>query len=151
MLTLAMILTMSMTVRWDGSEKVSGMMIQEPQSLNLSGEWEGTLWDAESKVKGNWTVKLHDRWLVIERGIDTHRLLWQMTDEGKGKARIELSTTVYVGIYRHERNRVIIALQESKRDRPNSFRLGSEKNLLILRRAKSGSLRFLGIAPGTPE
>lgn len=145
MSALAMILAAAMVVPANGPEKVSGAVVREPQPLDLSGEWEGTLWDSESKNKGSWTVKLNDRWLVVERGIDSHRLLWQMTDEGRGKVKVKLLRTVYAGIYRQERDRVIIALRDSKRDRPNSFRTGDDQSLLILRRVKPGSFRFLGI------
>jgi hypothetical protein len=145
MSALAMILTATMAVPADEPKKVSGEMVREQQPLDLSGEWEGTLRDSESKNRGSWTVKLNDRWLVLERGIDTQRLLLQVTNEGKGKVRIKLSRTVYAGIYRQQSDRVIIALRDSKKGWPVSFRVEADQSLLILHRAKPGSCRYFGI------
>jgi len=142
MSALAMIVTAAMAVPGDGSEKVSAEM---EQGLDLSGEWEGTFWDSEAKNKKMWTAILSDEWLVVEQGIDTRRMLWQMTDEGGGKVRVKLSGTVYLGIYRHESDRITIALRDSKRGRPFAFRFGDDQSLLILRRAKPGPRRHLGI------
>ncbi len=144
-----MLVTAAMQIPASGPEKVSGEVVRQPRPLDLSGEWEGTLWDSESKVKGTWTVKLSDHWFVMERGIESHRLLWQMTSEGGDKLRVRLSRNVYVAIYRQESDRVLIALGDSKKDRPSSFRPKDDQSLLILRRAKPGSFRFLGIDPGT--
>jgi hypothetical protein len=130
---------------------MSGEMVRELQPLDLSGEWQGSLWDSESKVKGTWTVKLSDNWLVVERGTDTYRLLWQMTNEDGGKVKVRLSRTVYIGCYRYENDRVIIALRDCKKDQPVSFRPADDQSLFILRRAKPGSFRFLGIDPGMPD
>ncbi len=145
MSALAMILTAAMVIPANGPGRASSEMVRAQQPLNLSGEWEGTLRDSESKVKGNWIVKLSDDWVVVERGIDTRRLIWQMTNEGGGKVKVRLSRTVYLGIYRQESDRVIIALRDCKRGRPTSFRPSDDQSLLILHRAKPGSFRFLGI------
>jgi hypothetical protein len=142
MSTLVLVLTAAMMVPGDGPEKVSW---EVEQKLDLSGEWEGTFWDSQSKNKEGWTVKLSDDWLVFERGADTYRMLWQMTDEGGGKVKLKLWRTVYVGIYRQESDRVLIALCDIKKARPVSFPLGDDQSFLILHRAKPGSLRFLGI------
>ena len=142
--TLAMILAAVMAVPANEPKKAAGEMVRQPQPLDLSGEWEGTLWDSESKDKGCWTVKLSDDWLVLERGGDTRRLLWQMTNEAGGKVKVELCGTVFVGRYRRESDRVMISLRDKKRERPIAARPGDDRGLLILHRAKPGSLRFLG-------
>ncbi len=134
---LAMILTMAMAVSGDGPEKVSGDLAKR-QPLDLSGEWEGTWHDQivqggipiVAKVEsGTFCYKFQHEKTVISIG--------KLHDEGQGKFRFEDQGCIWLGIYRLDRDTLLLCFHESDQRRPDSFRTGDHQDLLILHRVKS--------------
>ncbi|HEY7155522.1 MAG TPA: hypothetical protein VH575_16285 [Gemmataceae bacterium] len=128
MSTLVVILT-AMVVPGIGPEAVSAEMVQ---GLDLSWEWEGTYWSFTGR---NYKAKLSGDWLKLEDG---QGLRLVITDEGGGKAKIEMTSYLLLSIYRQEGDRVIIALRDGRRGWPVSLRISDNQHLLILHCVKPG-------------
>jgi hypothetical protein len=143
MSALAMILTAAMMVPGDGPERVSGELAK-PQRLDLSGEWKGqfTYGDRhatitlEGKMSGSIFVVMPQEIQLIDLGPE------RMTDEGNGRFSLRRDTKApeapdYLGIYKHEGDRVTICYRLTKYGRPSKFKFVDSCRLLILHRVKS--------------
>lgn len=141
MSAMAMILTAAMMVPRNGPEMESGEMVQESQPLDLSGEWEGVWW---FHTDGQLQVHSRDSRLVgvrkpgannwVGSAIDTCDFI----DEGHGRLRgtWDLTNSEIRGIYRQDRDRLILCFSQTPRLRPTSFQVGGTQHLLILHRVK---------------
>jgi hypothetical protein len=131
MSALAMILAAGMAVG-NGPEKVSGEM---EERLNLSGEWEGELYHA---CGTSFTVSYQGGTLIATNGEQVETMHVQFIDEGNGKLRgTEKGKGDALGIYKWERQSLILCIGLSGRPRPSSFQQDDEHSLLILRRVKA--------------
>jgi hypothetical protein len=130
---LALVLTAAMAVPGNGPEKVSGEVVQEPQRLELIGEWEG-IWEWDrSGLRGRASIR--DGYL--SRSVKNIKFAWRyrlasIKDQGDGKFSID---GIRLGIYRQHGNNLTLCFRE-KEGRPTSFRAGDGQQLLILHRVK---------------
>jgi hypothetical protein len=128
---LAMVLMAGMAVPGNGPEKVSG---EVEQRLDLHGEWEGVIEAAEQGIFGS--IRFADG-KIYRAGCEAAMSRCEITDEGNGQLHLTISTIAYIGIYRRERDELLIAFRNTEdRKRPTTFQADGEQGLLILHRVK---------------
>jgi hypothetical protein len=136
MSTLVIVLTAAMAVPGNGLEMVSGEIIQETQSLDLSGEWEGT-WTTHATKTGKATLNAGD----LRRHFGGGIILSEdfiAEEVGGGKLRINWGVAgPYLGIYRRMDDSIVISFRPAEEGYPTSYRTTSHgQYLLILHRVK---------------
>jgi hypothetical protein len=137
---LAMVLMAGMAVPGNGPKKVSG---EVEQGLDLSGEWKGVCRyrnpgeetkSAEVHLKDG---KLH---LKLPSGFSA-TFLYAVIDEGGGKFCLGLDYRSYVGIYKWERDHIVLCIRSPNLGYPVVFEPKGDQNLqnlYILHRVKPG-------------
>lgn len=103
--------------------------------LQLRGRWVGT-WQEQGPAFLQ--VEIGGGVFVLrESGTEVLRGRWQATDEGEGRFRLRIGLgPVCLGIYKQERDRIVLCFREPGRGRPASFRVGFQQRLLTLRRSR---------------
>jgi hypothetical protein len=124
-MSAAMILMAAM-VRGDAPHKVSGENV-ELQRLDLRGQWR-LKYDGSGR-----RPKLTE--------VDLVRL-YRLEDEGEGRFRINLlpllgKNAPYVGIYRQEKETILMSIRRVGDGRPIRFPIGPGQSILILQRVSS--------------
>jgi hypothetical protein len=105
------------------------------QSLDLSGEWEGTWWNGEgttyrATIRGGRLVGHSDGEILIFKTAG-------FTDEGGGKLHgIGLCEGPCLGIYEQDGDLLTLCFREASEGRPTAFRAGDGQHLLILHRVR---------------
>ncbi|HEY7308374.1 MAG TPA: hypothetical protein VH643_03325 [Gemmataceae bacterium] len=137
---LAMILTAAMAVPGNGSEKTSG---ETTDNLRFTGRWEGTLtlcWQDNNEnyiaaVLSDGVLTLHRRYDGDPYSSSCVFSSCVFTDTGKGTVRLRLGKSVYEGIYRIEREDILLCFKTTGK-RPSSFKVRAGTMLFTLRREK---------------
>jgi hypothetical protein len=126
MSALVMALAASMAVG-SGPAAVSS---EVEQSLDLSGEWEGTFRNSEGAC------------LLVRFGggkLDMPgdgKFPCTFTDEGEGRVRVRVDDEALHGIFEQSGHRVVCCLADTEDPRPTAFQLTKGRVLLILHRVK---------------
>lgn len=104
------------------------------QVLDISGGWEG-------KLDGEFLARLENGQITVELkpGTGFYDLYAsRIVDEGGGRLRTECTKT-FLGIYRQDRDKLIICEQHWSYGRPTRFISNERQNMLIFHRIKKKS------------
>lgn len=134
MSALAIILTVAMVVSADGQEKVSEAVI-ESRPLELHGKWKG-VWHCFRGPNVTTAMNYNEPIDPVQHRI---RADW-IVDEGNGRCKFTdpgRPGPPSLGIYRQEKNKLIICIRRPGDGRPTEFTREDFQDIVILHRVKS--------------
>jgi hypothetical protein len=113
-----------------------GISFEVERPLDLSCEWKGTVADRGVACGCVLCPRRQALYTFPDRQ-GSVRLLWKMIDEGRGRLRVEEGgREISLGVYRWERDGLVICLGQPGKQRPASFRATDRQSLFTLRRAR---------------